>query len=66
MNPKERAYTFWDYRMLAFQKNRGYRIDHIYLTPKVAERLVSAKIDREARKGERPSDHAPLVVELKA
>lgn len=65
MNPKERAYTFWDYRMLAFQKNRGYRIDHVYLTPDLAERLVSAKIDREARKGERPSDHAPLVVELK-
>jgi exodeoxyribonuclease III len=64
-HPKERAYTFWDYRMLAFPKNRGYRIDHVLLTPDLAERLVGAKIDREARKGEKPSDHAPLIIELK-
>lgn len=64
VHPKERAYTFWDYRMLAFPKNRGYRIDHVLLTPDLADRLVGAKIDREARKGEKPSDHAPLVVEV--
>ena len=64
VHPKERAYTFWDYRMLGFQKNRGYRIDHLLVTPDLADRLVGAKIDREARKGERPSDHAPLVVEI--
>jgi exodeoxyribonuclease-3 len=64
LHPGERAYTFWDYRMLAFPKNRGYRIDHVYLTPDLAERLAGARIDREARKGEKPSDHAPLIVEL--
>jgi len=64
LHPAERAYTFWDYRMLAFPKNRGYRIDHVLLTPDLVGRLAGVRIDREARKGEKPSDHAPLIVEL--
>jgi exodeoxyribonuclease-3 len=64
LHPTERVYTFWDYRMLAFPKNKGYRIDHVLLTAGLAARLVGASVDREARKGERPSDHAPLIVEL--
>ena len=64
LHPTEKGFTFWDYRMLAFPKNRGYRIDHVLLSAKLAGRLVGARIDRDARKGERPSDHAPLLVEL--
>jgi exodeoxyribonuclease-3 len=64
LHPKTAAYTFWDYRMLAFPKNRGYRIDHVFLTPALATRLRAAHIDREARKGKQPSDHAPLVVDI--
>ena len=57
-------YTWWDYRQLAFPKNQGLRIDHILATAPVAERITAAEIDREARKGKLPSDHAPVVVEI--
>lgn len=53
-------FSWWDYRMLGFPKNRGLRIDHLYATPTLAERVVAAGIDREARKGTQPSDHAPI------
>jgi exodeoxyribonuclease III len=58
------TFSWWDYRMLAFPKNRGLRIDHVLLSPELAKRCTSCVIDRNARKGERPSDHAPVVVEL--
>ena len=58
------AYTFWDYRQLAFPKNRGMRIDLAYATPAVAERVTDAYVDREARKGKGTSDHAPIVIDL--
>lgn len=54
-------YTYWDYQMLAFPKNDGLRIDHIDVTPPLAARLRAAWIDREERKGVRPSDHAPVI-----
>jgi exodeoxyribonuclease-3 len=57
-------YSWWDYRMLGFPKNRGLRIDHVLGTAAVARRCRSAEIDREMRKGREPSDHAPVVVEL--
>ena len=58
-------YTWWDYRAGMFHKNYGMRIDHLLLTPPLAERVVWAEIDREARKGTPiPSDHAPLLVDL--
>ena len=58
-------YTWWDYRAGMFHKNYGMRIDHLLLTPPIAERVVWAEIDREARKGTPiPSDHAPLLVDL--
>ena len=60
-----KIYSWWDYRMLGFQKNRGLRIDHILLSPPLASRCVSSTIDRNARKGEKPSDHAPAIVELR-
>jgi exodeoxyribonuclease-3 len=58
-------FTWWDYRAGNFHKNFGMRIDHLLVTPPVAERLRWAEIDREARKGlPTPSDHAPLLIDL--
>ena len=58
-------YTWWDYRAGMFQKNMGMRLDVIYVTSPLADRVVWAEIDREARKGKpTPSDHAPVVVDL--
>jgi exodeoxyribonuclease III len=55
------AYSWWDYRMLGFPKNRGLRIDHIYATEVLAARSTGSWIDREERKGKLPSDHAPVL-----
>jgi exodeoxyribonuclease-3 len=57
-------YSWWDYRMLAFPKGRGLRIDHVDLSEPLAHCCTGASIDREERKGKQPSDHAPVVVEL--
>ena len=57
-------YSWWDYRMLSFPKNRGLRIDHVYVTRPLARACTGAYIDREARKGKGPSDHAPVFAEL--
>ena len=67
LHPEPGRYTWWDYRAGAFHKNYGMRIDHLLATAPVAERVVHAEIDREARKGKPiPSDHAPLVVDVDA
>lgn len=58
------TFSWWDYRMLAFPKNRGLRIDHILLSAPLAARCTACRIDRTARKGEKPSDHAPVLVDL--
>jgi exodeoxyribonuclease-3 len=60
-----KTFSWWDYRMLAFPKNKGLRIDHILLSAPLAARCTSSRIDRNARKGEKPSDHAPAIVELR-
>jgi exodeoxyribonuclease-3 len=57
-------FSWWDYRMLAFQKNRGLRIDAILASESLAERCTAAGIDREMRKGSDPSDHAPVWAEF--
>jgi exodeoxyribonuclease-3 len=57
-------YSWWDYRMLSFPKNLGLRIDHVLMTRPMAERCRAADIDREARKGTKPSDHAPVWAEF--
>ena len=57
-------YTFWEMRMLGFQKGRGMRIDLALVSPALAGRALDVWVDRDARKGEGPSDHAPLVVDL--
>ncbi len=65
IRPEPGRFTWWDYRAGNFHKNFGMRIDHLLLSPPVAERLVWAEIDREARKGVPiPSDHAPLFIDL--
>ena len=60
----EKSFSWWDYRMLGFQKNLGLRIDHVLLSEPLAARCTSASIDREMRKRERPSDHAPVSAEF--
>ena len=57
-------FTFWDYFRQSFQHNRGIRIDHFLLSPKLAGRLKSCEIDVGPRAQEKPSDHAPIMVEL--
>ncbi|GIV59879.1 MAG: exodeoxyribonuclease III [Rhodothermaceae bacterium] len=54
-------FSWWDYRNLAFPKNDGLRIDHLFATDPLAARCTGASIDRDARKGPKPSDHAPVV-----
>jgi len=58
-------FTYWDYRAGMFHQDKGMRIDLVYATPPVAERVDRAVIDREARKGKGPSDHAPIVLDLR-
>ena len=57
-------FSWWDYRTRAFSRNRGWRIDHHYLTPELYQRATSCKIDIEPRKLTRPSDHTPVIVEF--
>ena len=60
------TFSWWDYRMLAFPKNRGLRIDHVLLSPALAQRCTGVRVDRNARKGDKPSDHAPVIAEMVA
>lgn len=60
----EKSFSWWDYRMLGFQRNQGLRIDHILLSKALAEHCTAAAINREMRKRERPSDHAPVTADL--
>ena len=57
-------FSWWDYRMLSFPKNRGLRIDAILASKSLAKRCTAAGIDREMRKGKEPSDHAPVWAEF--
>ncbi len=64
-NPEPGRYSWWDYRAGAFPRNMGLRIDLLYASAPVMERLVWAEIDRTARKGPpTPSDHAPVILDL--
>ncbi|MCA1660845.1 MAG: exodeoxyribonuclease III [Novosphingobium sp.] len=64
LHPGERVYTFWKYWRNAFARNSGLRIDHLLLSPDLAERLVAAEVDREPRGWDGTSDHAPVWIEL--
>ena len=60
----EKSYSWWDYRMLGYQKNRGLRIDHVLVSEALRAQVKSCAIDRVPRKWKQPSDHAPVTVEL--
>lgn len=62
----EKSFTWWDYRMNAFRRKMGLRIDHILLSPELARRCRACSIDEAPRKAERPSDHAPVVADVAA
>jgi exodeoxyribonuclease III len=62
--PSERVFTYWDYRAGMFHQDLGMRIDLVLATPAVADRVRAAWVDRQARKGTGPSDHAPVIVDL--
>jgi exodeoxyribonuclease-3 len=59
-----KSYSWWDYRDFGFRRNRGLRIDHILVSNALKPRVSSCVIDKTPRGNERPSDHAPVVVEL--
>ena len=61
---QDKSFSWWDYRMLGFQKNKGLRIDHILLSEALASRCVACAIDRAPRKWVQPSDHAPVIATL--
>ena len=62
--PNERVFTYWDYRAGMFHQDLGMRIDLVLAGAKVADRVRAAWVDRQARKGSGPSDHAPVIVDL--
>ena len=65
LHPKDdRLYTFWDYTAGCWQRDAGFRIDHLLLSPQVADRLTAAGVDRWARGEEKASDHAPTWVRI--
>ena len=61
---EERQFSWWDYRMNAFRRNMGLRIDHILASKPLCEQCRSCVIDRQPRQNERPSDHAPVMAEF--
>lgn len=62
--PTQRVFTYWDYRAGMFHRDLGMRIDLVLASKPVAQRVQAAWVDRQARKGSRPSDHAPVIVDL--
>lgn len=61
-----KSFSWWDYRMMGFRRNAGMRIDHILLSDALKEKCNSSIIDKEPRTWEQPSDHAPVVAEIRA
>ena len=59
-------YSWWNYRAAGFQRDRGWRIDHHYLTPELDQQATKCWIDKEPRKLVKPSDHAPVIVEIES
>ncbi|MBX3657775.1 MAG: exodeoxyribonuclease III [Ramlibacter sp.] len=60
----EKSFSWWDYRMLGYPKNRGLRIDHILVSEALKPRLQGCVVDRVPRKWDKPSDHAPVIAEI--
>jgi exodeoxyribonuclease-3 len=63
---QDRLYTYWDYRAGDFHQHRGMRIDLILVSKPLADRVIWGLVDRNARKGKLPSDHAPLIIDIGA
>lgn len=63
-HPEEKLFTFWDYRAGDFHMGRGMRIDLALLSEPIANKVTFALVDRQARKGEKPSDHAPMIIDI--
>ncbi|AWW73223.1 exodeoxyribonuclease III [Erythrobacter sp. KY5] len=63
-NPRGSVWTYWDYQAGAWQRDHGFRIDHILLSPEMADKLISVGVDREHRGREKASDHAPTWARL--
>ncbi len=64
LHPQGPIWTFWDYQAAAWPRDRGLRIDHVLLSPELAERLVACLPDRHQRGEDQPSDHVPVLAEL--
>jgi exodeoxyribonuclease-3 len=62
----EKSFSWWDYRMMAFRRNQGVRIDHILISDALRSECTACVIDRMPRKRERPSDHTPVIATLGA
>ena len=63
-HPGEQIYSWWDYRMGAYKKNHGLRIDLVLVTPPLLERTKDVWVDKSPRELERPSDHAPVLIDI--
>ena len=59
------TFSWWDYRMMAFRRNHGVRIDHVLVSDPLVAQCKSCVIDKAPRKLERPSDHAPVIAEFR-
>jgi exodeoxyribonuclease-3 len=64
LNPDQQAFTWWDYRAAGFRRNNGLRIDHILASAPVLRACRACRVEIDLRRAERPSDHAPLLLEL--
>ena len=60
-----KSFSWWDYRMMGFRRNAGMRIDHILLSESLKDKCIASIIDKEPRTWEQPSDHAPVIAEIK-
>ena len=65
LNPRGGVWTYWDYQAGAWQRDHGFRIDHILLTPELADRLEAVGVDRDHRGREKASDHAPVWARIR-
>ena len=66
LNPRGGVWTFWDYQAGAWQRDHGFRIDHLLLSPELADRMTAAGVDKAYRGREKSSDHTPVWVEISA
>lgn len=64
VHPAGAVWTYWDYQAGAWQRNAGFRIDHLLLSPQAADRLQDAQVDKDTRGRDKASDHAPVWIEL--